>query len=204
MSDARGGSGAAVTMSQAEYARHRRVSRAAVNKAVRAGRIPLTADRRIDPAVADAAWRSNTDPSKPSNTVSPPMFGLPGDDAGPGDAPPLTYAQSRALREYNLAKIAELERKQLERQLIDVDQVRDIAFRASRAARDLILASADRLAPRLVGRSNEIEVRNVILEDLVRVCEELTKAEVDIIAEEAEAEDSDAAPGDPVAQGAPE
>ena len=46
-------------LSQAEYAAHRGVSRAAVHKAARSGRIELTPDGRIDRDAADAAWLQN-------------------------------------------------------------------------------------------------------------------------------------------------
>jgi hypothetical protein len=50
-------------MSRREYADHRGVTHMAVNKAINAGRIPLTADGTIDPEVADRAWKANTRPN---------------------------------------------------------------------------------------------------------------------------------------------
>jgi hypothetical protein len=50
------------------YARHRGVSHTAVQKALRAGRIPLEADGTIDPAVADAAWNAAADRAQPNGT----------------------------------------------------------------------------------------------------------------------------------------
>jgi hypothetical protein len=47
-------------VSQAEYARHRGVSEAAVSKAVSQRRITLTPDGLIDPLAADAQWARNT------------------------------------------------------------------------------------------------------------------------------------------------
>ena len=49
-------------MSLRAYAKHRGVAMSAVQKAIRAGRIPTTADGKIDPAQADAEWARNTEP----------------------------------------------------------------------------------------------------------------------------------------------
>ncbi len=164
-----------LTGTQADYARHRGVSRSAVNKAVHAGRIPLTPEGRIDFAAADLAWRSNTDPSKPSNTVSPPSApSLPTGDTEL-QLSPLSYADARALREYNLARLADLDFRQKSGSLVEVVDVKDIAFRAARAARDLILAAPDRLAPLVCGLSDQAEVHRILTEDLMRACEELMK-----------------------------
>src|SRR5215468_8124655 len=48
------------------YARDRGVSHTAVQKALKAGRIPLEADGSIDPAVADAAWNAAADRARPN------------------------------------------------------------------------------------------------------------------------------------------
>ena len=45
-----------------EYARHRRVTRQAVYKALAAGRITRDCDGRIDLAAADRQWQESTDP----------------------------------------------------------------------------------------------------------------------------------------------
>ena len=51
-------------MTRAEYARHRGVSRAAVTKAIKTGRI-LSTDGLIDPIAADREWARNTRPQAP-------------------------------------------------------------------------------------------------------------------------------------------
>lgn len=164
-------------MSQAEYARHRGVSRAAVHKAVHGGRIPLAADGRIDLVMADAAWRANTDPSKPGK----PVVTLPAGHEVPAGfeqlQSPISFHDAKALREYNLACLSGLELRQKKGELVEAAEVRDIAFRAARAARDLILAAPDRLAPLVTGLTDQAEVHRVLRDDLLRACEELVKAE---------------------------
>lgn len=171
---------ASPTMSQAEYARHRGVSRAAVHKAVHQGRIPMAGDGRIDPVAADAAWRSNTDPSRPGKpgASGPPVPANHVPTPGDGEAySPLSFHDAKALREYNLASLAGLELRQRRGELIEADEVRDVAFRAARAARDLILAAPDRLAPLITGLTDQADVHRILREDLLRACEELVKAD---------------------------
>ena len=53
------------------YAQHRGVSHTAVAKAIKAGRISVEPDGKIDPAKADAQWARNTLPSQNLNTGTP-------------------------------------------------------------------------------------------------------------------------------------
>lgn len=50
------------TENASAYAEHRGVSRMAVSKAVKAGRIKKDANGKIDVAQADADWEANTKP----------------------------------------------------------------------------------------------------------------------------------------------
>lgn len=174
-------------MTQAEYARHRRVSRPAVLKAVRSGRIRLGPDGRIDPAEADAAWRRNTDPSKPSNSVSgdprgaaarphrPPngaRHSAPRDvSAGPD------YNLSRAVREAYLAKLVRLEYEHKSGSLRDAEEVRKAFFEANRRARDLLLALPDRAAATVAGLTEAAECHRILTAEVERVCDELSRVE---------------------------
>jgi hypothetical protein len=54
-------------LSRRAYARYRGVSESAVRKAIAEGRISLELDGTIDPAKADAAWRSASNPIRPHN-----------------------------------------------------------------------------------------------------------------------------------------
>lgn len=67
------------------YAQHRGVSHTAVAKAIKAGRISVEPDGKIDPAKADAQWARNTLPSqnlnagavKPAPKVATPPVSTP-------------------------------------------------------------------------------------------------------------------------------
>lgn len=55
-------------MSQRAFARHMGVALNAVQKAIKSGRIALNANGKIDAAIAETAWRRNTDESRRSFT----------------------------------------------------------------------------------------------------------------------------------------
>jgi hypothetical protein len=99
--------GAAVElMTQAEYARHRGVSRPAVNKAVRRGKIPVHVEngrKLIDPAEADRALGLNVQ----RVLADEDNIGQTRDAMRRPDAPGLT--QARTATEVYRARLAELD-----------------------------------------------------------------------------------------------
>lgn len=153
---------------QAEYAAHRRCSRAAVNKAIKAGRIALTDDGRIDPAVADAAWlrnsRARVHPTSRAASKAPP----PGDDVA-------DYSESRARRESAEASLAELALGEANGTLLSRESVERGAFQAARGLRDNLDAAASALGAEVAGLTQasdcETAIRSAhrqLLEDFVR------------------------------------
>jgi hypothetical protein len=151
-------------LTRAAYARYRGVSKEAVGKAIRQGRIPVGPDGRVDPAVADLAWDRNTSPARSSGPQA----------SGP---PPVDLTEARTMHEYAKAQLAELELGERQGQLVAVADMRDAAFRATRAARDLILTVADRLAEVLVGVTDAGVIRRLLREELGRACDELSAIE---------------------------
>ena len=174
------------SLTQAEYARHRGVSRQAVLKAVRAGRIRLTPEGRIDPAQADALWAANTDPIRGGPRTAGQARGLtlvreePG--AGtrtPADIHPMlpSLATSRAVREAYMARLARLDYEKRTGKLVDADRMRTAIFEVNRATRDRLLVIPDRLAATLAAIDVVAEVRRVLAEEIRVACEELSRAE---------------------------
>lgn len=92
----------AVKMTQVEYAAHRGVSKQAVNKRIKAGKLPVLPDGKIDAAAADLVWGENTE------RVNTPDEALPtgGPRAPSPDAGGLTRAKT-VTEVYN-ARLAEL------------------------------------------------------------------------------------------------
>jgi hypothetical protein len=153
----------------AEYARRRGVTAEAVRQAVKAGRIKLTRGK-IDAARANREWKANTHPRHGGKRrgVVP---GVAGGEAGAD-----TYLAARTKREGAAARLAELEVLRQEGRLVDIADVREKVFRASRGARDLVLSIADRITPRVTGVAESHLVHAIIREECERVCAAITAA----------------------------
>lgn len=178
------------------YARHRGVSHTAVRKALATGRISAAPDGTIDPQKADRDWAGSTDPSKPLNSVTgmPKMRRVPGAPsapigaAGSGDAAAgscadegasrlaSSYAASRAARESYQARLAKLDFEQRSGKLVDTDEVRAHIFGLVRRLRDSLLGIPDRLAPVLVGETDQAQIHQRLTEELTTSLAELSKA----------------------------
>jgi len=178
------------------YARHRGVSHTAVRKALASGRITASDDGTIDAALADEEWATSTNLSKPRNSVigvlkaprrelvSPRPVGGPVDEApsslpaGSGGAGRLasSYADSRAARESYLARLAKLEFEERSGKLVDADDVRAQVFALGRRMRDAMVTLPDRLAPVLVGQSDQAVIHKLLTEEILSVLSELSAA----------------------------
>ncbi len=167
---------ASEAVTQAEYARIRKVSREAVRKAVVSGRIPTFGPRKlIDPRTADRALRVNSDPSKvrKPGTLAPRK---PRDDDEDGSGIP-SYYQSKRKHEYQKARLAEIEVMERLQQLLPAAPVREACHRRDRRVRDQLTAVADRLAPLLVGNTDQLDVHRKITAEMRAICENLAGPE---------------------------
>ena len=175
------------------YAQHRGVSHTAVAKAIKAGRISVEPDGKIDPAKADAQWARNTLPSqnlntgaaKPAAKVAPPAGATPVSMVPVANRelqPPLEtraaapdYQTSRAIREAYAARLAKLEYEERTAKLISSDEVEMRTFILARRLRDrmqtiprrLAAALAAELDPRVIEQRLDDEIRQA-LEELSR------------------------------------
>ena len=167
----------ATLVSQYAYARHRGISKQAVSKAVREGRIPLV-NGKIPLEEADqlAIWtRPPTAPrtgrrrSKRPNDPEP--NGSPESD---GDGEGLSLHRARVVRESWRARRERLEYERRSGALVAAAEVRIKAFEAARRARDLLLLLPDRLAPVLAERP-EAECHELLRQEVHALCAELGK-----------------------------
>ncbi len=164
-------------ITQAEYAKRRGVSEAAVSKAVKAERITLI-DGKIDPDVADIQWARNTRVRAASGHASapmpvPPVSGtseqLPLDVPTPGageaspDAPASDeYRLSRSRREAADAALAEMDLAQRRGDLIKVSAVELVWSAALASAREHLLQVRARLAPLLAAETETFRVEQLL------------------------------------------
>ena len=134
------------------YAARKGISDTAVRKAIKSGRITLTKNGKINPALADRQWEANTDPAQvyaikedssartaSSETTSSANSGGIG----------VSYQQSRAIREAYEARLKKLEFDERTGKLISTETVQREAFNAARKTRDMICGFSDCRNPTL-------------------------------------------------------
>ena len=143
-------------MSISAYAKHRKVSLAAVQDALKRGRIRFadTKGKWIHPKEADRDWSRNTDPAKVRKEESET------DNQSRG------YAAARAAREHYQARLAKLEYEEKTGKLIDAEKVKRDAFELARTVRDHILNIPDRISAELVGITDQPTMHSVLLREL--------------------------------------
>jgi len=158
------------------YAKHRGVSHAAVQKAIRSGRISANADGLIDSESADAEWNAKTRPGqrrgKQAQTTS----------KEPAEAPVaggLDYFRARAIRENYLARLAKIEFEEKTAKLISRDEVQVAAFTKARAVRDNLLNIPDRLAATLAAESDADKAHQILTGEIRKALDELAGANTD-------------------------
>jgi hypothetical protein len=172
-------------ISQREYARLRGISHTAVQRAIKAGRITAVKGK-IDPEEADRLWQQNTDQSKPLNRITgnPKQKGTPGEPPEPmdlggsetisGPSSASGYAKARAARELYQAQLAKLELDRRRGELVSADEVRLAAFQLARKTRDQLLALPERVASILAAVDDPDQVRQILDDEIERICLELS------------------------------
>lgn len=143
-------------MSQVEYAAHRGVSKQAVGKMIKAGKIPTTirAGRKmIDAAAADFAMgenrsRVNSDDEDPRDAVGAgyaPGFGASDGGRGSGASSASSgLTKARTASEVYRAKIAELEYLERVGRLVPIDDARQAMERCA----EMLVRAIDQLPTR--------------------------------------------------------
>ncbi len=181
------------TMTMAEYARHRGITKPSMHKLVKFDRVLITKDGKIDVEISDLLLDSygnakNQKKNKSKRGNQPPKGNKRKKTAkwdareGHPDRERLIenltnsvdYATARAkLTDYK-AQMAKLELEEEEGKLIRTDEVRKMAFECARRVRDRVLAIPDRLAGLLAAEREEGKVREMLVNELRIALEELS------------------------------
>jgi len=172
------------------YAKSRGVSHEAVRQAIKSGRLKksivyVKGEPKIgDEALADQEWAANTDQSKPRNRITgdPQHRRAPGEEmtpmanngGGDGVRGP-SYAQSRAIREAYMARLAKIDFEEKDGKLISADGARVAIFNTARKARDMLMAVPDRVAPLVVGLDDPHEIHRILMDEMRRIAGEIAK-----------------------------
>lgn len=169
-----------------EYARHRKVTLRAVQKAIEAGRISTvgeTPNRKIDSDQADRDWRLNTDPAAQSllysagvaspqaeagmaavpGAVTAAAPGIPDTDDEPTPADQTgAYRIERAIRERLRREREEIELEELRGNIISLADAELTVFTAFRTLRDSMLQIAARIKDRCAAAADPFMVEQII------------------------------------------
>jgi hypothetical protein len=170
-------------MNAKEYAKHRGVSAVQVHKYLKAGKIPSARQVGrtyvIDPVLADQDLAQHLSPDRGGRNGHTPRAAAPaaapGSTAGPVDpsvAVP-NYAISRAIRETYAAKILRLEFEQKSGKLIDKGELRLKLTKLHMAVRDNLRTIPDRVAPVLVGETDQAKIHALLLKEIGQALEGL-------------------------------
>lgn len=166
------------------YAKHRGVSLAAVQKAIKSGRIATAADGSIDSERADADWSAKTRPGQKRRSPAPaivapvvPFVEPPRSD--PGGAGGLDYFRARAIRESYLARLAKIEFEEKSAKLVSRDEVQIAAFTKARTVRDSLLNIPDRLAATLAAEADADNVHQMLTVEIRKALNELAGTDRD-------------------------
>ncbi|MCP4255628.1 MAG: hypothetical protein GY775_19925 [Candidatus Scalindua sp.] len=143
-------------ISQAQYARHKSVSRATICKHVMSGKITLV-NGKIDPMVADKQLKKSLDITQKRKVK------LPDDDVGDELN---KYQKARAKREYFNAKLVELEYMKKSGLLILVKDVEDEAQTLYRIFRDQMLNIPNRISSQLSAETDEAIVVKLLKKEI--------------------------------------
>lgn len=174
------------------YAQHRGVSHTAVAKAIKAGRISVDPDGKIDPTKADAQWARNTLPSQnpttragnpPSKVATPPVSTpVSSREVATPLEPRATapdYQTSRAIREAYAARLAKLEYEERTGKLINADEVTVKHFNLARVLRDRLQQIPRKVAPNIVAavvaQPDQRVVEDLLMDAIREALEELSR-----------------------------
>ncbi|MGL5882459.1 hypothetical protein [Synechococcus elongatus] len=158
----------------------RNVSHKGVLEAIQSGRLPsaVKVGQRweIDPAQADREWSQNTNVNH-HKSKAPRVVAEPEDSSLPG------LNESKAEREYYLAKLAQLDYEERAGQLVSAEDVRVTWFSHARRVRDAILNVPIRIVDEvraIAGELDENQRHEILLclqRELVQALEELAGPE---------------------------
>lgn len=157
------------------YAAMRGVSRQAVHKAIREGKLKGAVDEqgRIIIAVADRLWAANTDPSIGHHGQLKQRAVRSSDEmveraiqvgVDPNAVP--TLLESKTLEAAYRAKLAQIEYEEKTGELVSVEQVKKEAFRLARIVRDGMFGIADRIAAEVAGISDPFVIHKKLTDEI--------------------------------------
>ena len=146
-------------VSQAEYARHRRVDRSYISRLAKRGILVLRG-KLVDVAASDAVLDDRPVDVEPREPLPSPQPRPSLESAGA--AQPANFAQAKTIEMVFKAKLKKLEFEVRSGKLIPSDEVKVKWFTVARQIRDKLLAMPAKLAPQLAAVSDVRAVRELL------------------------------------------
>lgn len=184
------------TCTKAEYAQRKGVSRPAISQAIRAGRVVVVEDGRVDVEASDRVWDAKTDtlqslranaPKRRAQALadephrSQPPADRPGQGAGGSEpAAPLSrviydFESARAKRETHAANIAEMEERKRAGELCETSAVLMTMTTIGSNFRTALDRVADKLADRVAAEIDPHACHQIISAEITQALEQLAK-----------------------------
>ena len=181
-------------VSQAEFARRIGVSRQYVGKLVKEGKLKKARNGKLDFQKAKAAIELIRDPARESKAK---LEKAASDLAAPGPKEPkepkkggksggsgrmLTFAESKAMKEFWLAKRAKLDFERAAGTLLEEADTRKSLFEALRPLRESLLAAPGRMAGELAPLSDPSAIESRLMELVREALEEALERAKSVLA----------------------
>ena len=163
-------------ITMAELADFKNVSRAAVTKKVKSGKLDgaivnHNGKKKVNKEEAFRLWDLQASPSKDTTVKKQLKEEI---DAKSIDEIP-NYAESKAKREHFLAELARLDVEQKKKDLIPVTEIKKSSFEMGRAIREKLTNLADRLANQIAGETDAQIIHKLLTEEHRTALEELVE-----------------------------
>lgn len=171
----------AQTCSKKEYAARKDVSPAAITKAIRAGRVVVRSDGRVDVEASDKVWDRKTDAMQSARANAPKRRRALEDSAPPVDgAPPVSrviydFEAARAKRETHAANISEMEERRRAGELCETSSVLMTMTTIGSNFRTALERVADKLADRLAAEADPHTCHQIITTEITQALDQLAK-----------------------------
>ena len=160
----------------AELAMLKNVSRAAVTKKIKTGKLDSAVvnhngRKMVNKEEAFRLWDLQALPSK--DTTVRNMIKQEINSKTYEQIP--AYGESKAKREYFLAELAKLDVEEKKKQLVSVDEIKKSSFATGRSIREALTNLADRLSHQLAGEDDATVIHNIISNEHREALENLVK-----------------------------
>lgn len=150
-------------ITMAELAKLKNVSRMAVSKKVKSGKLESAivnhnGRKLVNKEEAFRLWDLQAPPSK--DTTVRKKLKQEIDSKKVEEIP--AYGESKAKREYFLAELAKLDVEEKKKQLVSVEDIKKSSFATGRSIREALTNLADRLSHQLAGEDDATVIHNIL------------------------------------------